>query len=120
MQAIKKWFWNGAGGLALLLALLGVLLPIMPTVPFLLLAAYCFSRGSRRVFRWLLRNETLRHSLRDWQRRRAIARPAKILATVAMSFSLLGSLLLGQAWLSGLLLLGVAAVLIFIWRCPDA
>ena len=50
----RRGLWLGAGVVSLLLGLVGLALPVVPTVPFVLLAAWCFSRGCRRCERWLL------------------------------------------------------------------
>ena len=62
------------------LATLGVLLPGLPTAPFLLVAAGCFSRGSERWHRWLRENRTFGPFIRDWEERRCIKRRSKIVA----------------------------------------
>jgi uncharacterized membrane protein YbaN (DUF454 family) len=75
-----------AGGLAALaLGIIGVALPIMPTVPFLLLAAFCFARSRPDWEQRLLDHPRYGPSLRDWRERGAIGRKAKIGALGAMS-----------------------------------
>ena len=118
-KRLQELMWNVAGGIAVLLGLIGIVLPAIPGTPFLLLAIICFSRGSRRVFRWLLRYEPLRLSMRRWHKNRAIGRRAKLFATGAMCGSLLMGGILKGWWLVGLLLLLFVPMLWFIWRCPD-
>jgi uncharacterized protein len=84
-----------AGGLAsLALGLIGVALPIMPTVPFLLLAAFCFARSNPEWEQRLLDHPRYGPSLRDWRERRAISRRAKVAAVGAMSVGV------GFTWLT--------------------
>lgn len=74
------------GGLAALgLGLIGIALPIMPTVPFLLLAAFCFARSQPAWEQRLLDHPRYGPSLRDWRERQAISRKAKIAAITAMA-----------------------------------
>lgn len=75
-----------AGGmLALLLAAIGVALPIMPTVPFLLVAVFCFARSNPEIEKRILDHPHWGPQVRDWQERRAISRRAKVAAIGAMT-----------------------------------
>jgi uncharacterized membrane protein YbaN (DUF454 family) len=75
------------------LGLAGVLLPVVPTTPFLIVAAGCFARSSPRLERWLLAHPRFGPVLQAWRERRAIPRKAKLLALVGGSFGL------GMLWL---------------------
>jgi uncharacterized membrane protein YbaN (DUF454 family) len=82
---LTKRLWQGAGLLAVALGAIGVFLPIMPTVPFLLLAAFCFARSHPEWEQRLLDHPQYGASLRDWRNRKAISRRAKVTAIGAMS-----------------------------------
>lgn len=82
---MTRHLWQGAGLLAVGLGAIGVFLPIMPTVPFLLLAAFCFARSHPEWEQRLLDHPSYGQSLREWRNRRAISRRAKIGAIGAMS-----------------------------------
>ncbi|MCD2341801.1 YbaN family protein [Ideonella azotifigens] len=79
--------WLLAGGLSLLLGVIGIFLPLLPTTPFVLLAAWCFSKGSERWEHWLVTHRHLGPIVRDWRATRAVPLRAKQLATVMMSAS---------------------------------
>lgn len=93
-----RGLWLALGGLFLGLGLLGVALPVLPTTPFMLLAAGCFARSSPRLHRWLLGHPTLGPPIRNWEENGAVSRPAKRLATGSMAALLVLSVLLGLAW----------------------
>ena len=73
--------WLLAGFLCLIVGLIGVVLPLLPTTPFVLLAAYCFSRGSARWEHWLLTHPRLGPLVHDWRQHHAVPLRAKQLAT---------------------------------------
>lgn len=79
-----------AGGLSLLLGIIGAFLPLLPTVPFVLLTAMCWGRASPRFHAWLLNHQTFGPMVRDWQERGAIPRRAKYLAWTMMTVSCIG------------------------------
>lgn len=117
---MTRGLWGIAGGLALALGLVGVVLPLLPTVPFLLLAAFCFARSSNRLHDWLVTHPKLGAPIRDWDRSGSISPAAKRLATVSIAAAFGVSLALGLRPLILLVQgLTLAAVLVFIWTRPD-
>lgn len=82
---MKRQLYLAGGLLALGLGLVGVVLPIMPTVPFLLVAVYCFARSNPEWEQRILDHPHWGPQVRDWQERRAISRKAKTLAILAMA-----------------------------------
>jgi hypothetical protein len=67
------------------LGIVGIFVPLLPTTPFVLLAAWCFSRGCARCEAWLLAHPRLGPIVQDWRTRRAVPLRAKQLATVMMA-----------------------------------
>lgn len=90
-----------AGGILFTsLGAVGAFLPIMPTVPFLLVAVFCFARSNPAWEQKILDHPTWGPQIRDWQERRAISRRAKVLAIGAMSTGTVVTwLTLGHPWI---------------------
>lgn len=89
-----------AGGIfALGLAALGAFLPIMPTVPFLLVAVFCFARSNPALEKKILDHPYWGPQVQDWRERRAISRRAKVMAIGAMTAGVgFTALTLGVPW----------------------
>jgi uncharacterized protein len=93
-----RFLWLCAGGVAMALAVAGAVLPLLPTTPFLLLAAYCFARSSPRLHDWLLGHRAFGPLIRDWRDRGAISRRAKRAAYLSMAAVFGLSLAFGLPW----------------------
>lgn len=85
-----RLLWLSLGAIALVAGIIGIFLPLLPTTPFVLLAAFCFTRGSPRCEAWLLGHPRLGPIVNDWRARRAMPWRAKLLAWAMMAF--------GSAW----------------------
>ncbi len=83
-----KLAYNVIGILAIALGVLGIFLPLLPTTPFLLLAAWCFARGSSTMHQWLMTHRLFGDYLRNYGEGRGIPLRAKIVALVMMWSSL--------------------------------
>lgn len=81
--------WYSVGLLSLGLGGIGIFLPVMPTVPFLLVAAWAFSRSSPRLRQKILDHATYGPHVRAWQEHGAVGRVAKLWAVLAMSFGII-------------------------------
>ena len=81
--------WRGLGLLFLLLGLVGIVVPVMPTVPFWLVALWAFGKGHPAWRERLLSHPVYGPSLRTWDEQRAIARRAKYVAFAGLGFSVL-------------------------------
>lgn len=80
---VRGLLW-AAGTVSLVLGLIGVLLPGLPTTPFVLLAAACYARASPRLHRWMLEHRWIGPLLRDWEANRSLTRRTKTLAVGSM------------------------------------
>ena len=88
-----------------------VIVPVLPTTPFLLLAAACYARGSQRSYDWLLANPAFGPLIREWQQHRAIPWRTKVTGIALMSVTLAASIVffVETVWLKALLAaMGVA------------
>jgi uncharacterized membrane protein YbaN (DUF454 family) len=95
---MRRLLWLCLGWLALGLGLLGVVLPILPTTPFMLVAAAAFAKSSPRFHRWLVEHPTFGPPVRDWRAHGAISRRAKVLAVGTMLAVLGLSILFRLRW----------------------
>ncbi|MTB65962.1 DUF454 family protein [Providencia sp. wls1943] len=116
---IKKIIFITVGWIAVGLAFLGAILPVMPTTCFLLLAAWCFSRSSPRFHNWLLYRSWFGGYLRHWQAHRALPKGVKpkamTLIVITFAFSIW---VVSYGWLKIGLFLGMCWLLIFMYRLP--
>jgi len=102
--------------LFLILAIIGIFLPGLPTVPFLLLAAWFSARSSPRLHQWLHRHPIFGKLLTDWETNKSISRKSKIIAVLMLMLSYALMLVrVDNTWILvgvALLFLAVAAFLI--------
>lgn len=116
---LVRVLYISAGFAALLMGILGAVLPVLPTTPFVLLAAYCFARSSARFHSKLLANRIAGPIIREWCQYRSIPRRAKHCAYLLMALSFCSSILLVPAVWQKAMLAAIGIILaIFIWRVP--
>lgn len=119
-KAAAQLLWRALAAFSLLLAILGVVLPLLPTVPFLILAAWAGGKGWPALETWLLNHAHFGPGIRRWRESGAVPRRAKWLATVMMSCSAI-MLALTPAPLA--VKVGVPAVMatvaLWLWRRPE-
>lgn len=82
-----RWLYLALAYVSIGLGLVGVILPGLPTTPFLLLAAWAASRGSGRMHRWLYTHPRLGPPLRSWQEQGAVPLRAKCIAVLLLIVS---------------------------------
>ncbi|AKU66916.1 hypothetical protein ADJ79_06230 [Ottowia sp. oral taxon 894] len=118
--SVTVLLWRALALLGIVLAIIGVMLPVMPTAPFVLLAAWAAGKGWPRLEAWMLAHPLFGVYIVRWRARRAIPRSAKWFATLAM---LCSSVMLQFTGLPLAARLGVPAVMLavalWIWQRPD-
>jgi uncharacterized membrane protein YbaN (DUF454 family) len=90
-----RLFWVVLGSLALVLGAAGLVLPLLPTTPFILVAAFAFARSSPRLHSWLVQHRVFGPLIENWQRYGAISRRAKVAGLLSLMAVFGMSLLLG-------------------------
>ena len=95
-----RLLWLLVGFLSLALGAIGAFVPLLPTVPFILLAAFAFAESSERMHTWLLEHNLFGEMIRNWRRHGAISLRAKIASVSTMALVLIISALHGvAAWI---------------------
>ena len=119
-QAAARLLWRALAVLSVALAIIGAVLPVLPTVPFLILAAWAGGKGWPALETWLLEHAHFGPGIRRWRERGAVPRRAKWLATVMMTGS---AVMLALSPLPLVVKVGVPSVMvvvaIWLWRRPE-
>lgn len=121
MLATTKILWRILGLAALLLGLIGLLLPVVPTAPFILVAAWAGSKGWPQLEQYLLSHKYFGPQIRSWRENGAVSRGAKWFTTVAVGVSLYILWLLplhNVLRATGALIM--VGVVLWLWSRPDA
>ncbi|MDO5505024.1 MAG: YbaN family protein [Pseudoxanthomonas suwonensis] len=120
MATLTRLAWWLLAYASLALGFIGIFLPGLPTVPFILLAAFAAARGSRPLHVWLRRDRRFGPMIRDWQRNGAVSRRAKRTAVAMMALSVLVMLVFmpdRRMAIPGIVVMG--GVAIWLWRRPE-
>jgi uncharacterized membrane protein YbaN (DUF454 family) len=118
---MKKLFWNTLGFLSLGMAYLGVITPGLPYSIFVVFAAYCFSKGSERMHRWIYNHKLFGPFLTNWNQKRVFPTKMKFFMVGMMSLSLV------LMWTGGVKPVGIMStailmmlVAVWAWRFPGS
>lgn len=115
-----RWAWWLLAYTSLGLGIVGIVVPGLPTVPFVLLSAFAAARGSERLHARLLAHRQFGPMIRDWQAHGAVSRRAKRLAVSMMAVCAVIMILTSPKWwmwASGIAIM--TAVAIWLWRRPE-
>ena len=107
------------GTTALVLGVVGIVVPVLPTTPFLLVAAACYARSSTRLYAWLLGQPSLGRIVAEWRRSRSLPPGVKARALLIVALTFAVSIVLVDGLVLQLLLVAVGVILgAFLWRIP--
>ncbi len=118
-----RWTFLTLGWIFFVLGIIGVLLPVMPTAPFILLAAGCWARSSRRFHFWLINQRYFGKFVRDWENNHAVPLYAKWFGTIMMALSttmLFWRLPDDKLWLAWVIATICSGVALYLFRLPNA
>lgn len=112
-----KILWTSLGIIALGLGLVGMFLPVLPTVPFFLFAAFAFTRGSQTIHAWMLRQTWYQNSVEAYHDQGGLTRPQKRKALI-VSISLMGlsMILVGSKLAKVIIFLAILLMLFIFWK----
>lgn len=120
LPVLVRWFLLVLAVLSVALGIVGLFLPVLPTVPFLLLAAWAAGLSSPRLLHWLESHPQFGAHLRDWRRAGVVRRRTKWSATIVMTASAISTLLLlRDHWLAWAVAAVMACVLAWLWLRPE-
>ncbi|WP_286036668.1 YbaN family protein [Vibrio sp. SCSIO 43135] len=118
-MSIRRIALNIVGGLSLLLGIIGIVLPLLPTTPFILLASACFMRSSPRFHSWLHHHATFGPIIANWEQNRAVTKQVKKRGAVLIVISFLFSIwVVPHLGLKAMLLVMLCLLLTWFIRLP--
>jgi len=115
-----RWLLKLLAVVSLALGIIGAFLPLLPTVPFVLLAAWAAARSSPRLSNWLESHPRMGPQIRDWRLGGVVRRPAKWIATLMMAGGAANMLVFVRPlWLPVAATAVMASVALWLWRRPE-
>lgn len=118
---VKRYLYVAAGILSLSLGVLGVFLPLLPTVPLVLLAGFCFARSSPRLHDWLLAHTTFGRIIRNYEAGQGVPRKVKYRAILIIWLSMgISCWITGKPELCFMLAIIGLAVSVYLYRLPES
>lgn len=113
--------FGALGTLFLLVGIIGIFMPILPTTPFLLLATACYARSSRRFYNWLMNHPALGPLIVEWRTYRSIPWRVKLVAVATMTLTFGSSIIffIKDGWLQLALAFFGVMMVIWLYRIPS-
>lgn len=123
MKILNRIFFMVIGAVFLLLGIIGIFLPLLPTTPFVLLTAFCWARSSTRFHTWLLTHKWFGSIVSNWESHRVIPLKAKWLSTIMMNGAIIASVLTmpeERWWVKVIMIIIGISVSLWIWSFPHS
>jgi len=118
---IKRAIFVTGGLIAVVLGVIGIVLPVLPTTPFLLLASWCFARSSPRFHHWLIQHPKLGPLITMWQSGKGIPKKARNRAILAIAAGMtVSAIVVGKLWLVLMRAVIGLSVSLYLLRLPIA
>lgn len=110
-EKFRKVLFLALGLLSLVMAILGIFLPLLPTTPFLLLSAYLFAKSSTKLYNWLLRTKYFGKIIKDYKAQEGVAPGIKVFALIFLWTTILATILFFfSPWYLDLILILIASL----------
>ncbi|MGP4040583.1 YbaN family protein [Gracilibacillus sp. D59] len=119
MSNVKRTLWILGGSLSLVIGLIGMIVPILPTTPLIILAGFCYGKSSARLHNWLVTNKYFGHYIKDYTDGKGVPIRIKILAVLIVWTSVLFTVTVIPLFPIRIFMLGIAVfVTLFIFTSP--
>lgn len=120
ISKVKKGTYFIVGSISLIIGIIGLFLPVVPTTPLILLSAWCFFRSSSRFYEWVTSNERFGPTIKNYQEGRGITKATKIKAIIMMwlTISLSAYFYIRNYYIITLLYIISASVTIYLYKLP--
>jgi uncharacterized protein len=120
LSRLARWLLTALAVTSLALGIVGAFVPVLPTVPFVLLAAWAAAKSSPRLSHWLENHPTMGPHIRDWRNGGVVSRRAKWMATVMMSAGAVTmSVFVRPWWVPGTVIAIMTGVGVWLWQRPE-
>jgi uncharacterized membrane protein YbaN (DUF454 family) len=118
-NAFKRLLYLTTGWVSLILGIIGIILPLLPTTPFILLSAWCFSQSSKRFHNWLTHHKYFGPMIEDWQSDKGIPKKSRNRAIIFMWCGMgLSIFIVSKLWATLMLVCIGTCVSIYLLRLP--
>ncbi|WP_018930827.1 YbaN family protein [Gracilibacillus lacisalsi] len=119
MWNFKRTLWIIGGSLSLIMGLIGIIVPLLPTTPLVLLAGFCYGKSSPRLYNWLMTNPYFGHYIADYKSGKGVPLRIKVFAVTVVWTSVLFTLTMIPLLLVKVFMVGIAIfVTLFIFTSP--